>query len=84
MVDQALRNLEPGVTEIRVRPASDTPEVRAVTDRWTAMVSDKHLMTDDWAFRAALGRSGAELIGFRELRAAQRRLSRSTTDSERS
>ncbi len=82
VVDHTLRNLQPGVTEIRVRPASDTPEVRAVTDRWTSMVSDKHLMTDDWAFRAALGRSGAELIGFRELRAAQRRSSRSSTGGE--
>ncbi|MEL6985894.1 MAG: hypothetical protein AAFO29_25920, partial [Actinomycetota bacterium] len=71
-VDDALRNLEPGVTEIRVRPAADTPEVRAITSRWTAMVSDAHQMSDDWAFRAALGRSGAELVGFRELRAAQR------------
>lgn len=70
--EEALRNLEPGVTEIRVRPAADTPEVRAITSQWTAMVSDAHLVSDDWAFRAALGRSGAELIGFRELRAAQR------------
>lgn len=72
-VDHALRTLEPGVTELRVRPAIDTPEVRAITDRWTSMVSDTHLVSDDWAFRAALGRSGAELIGFRELRGAQRR-----------
>lgn len=75
-VDNVLRNLEPGVTEIRVRPAADTPEVRAITGNWSAMVSDAHLMTDDWAFRAALDRSGAELVGFRELRAAQRRSDR--------
>lgn len=72
-VDDALQQLQPGVTEIRIRPATDTPEVRAITDGWAAMVSDAHLVTDDWAFRAALGRSGAELIGFRELRQAQRR-----------
>ncbi len=72
-VDEALRQLEPGVTEIRVRPAADTPEVRAITARWASLVSDRHLVTDDWAFRASLDRSGAELVGYRELRAAQRR-----------
>ncbi|MEM9565877.1 MAG: ChbG/HpnK family deacetylase [Actinomycetota bacterium] len=72
-VDRALRNLPPGVTEVRVRPSADTPEARAVTDDWAAMVGDAHLVTHDWAFRAALQRSGAELIGFRELREAQRR-----------
>lgn len=72
IVDEALRNLQPGVTEIHVRPAIDTPELRAITPRWTANVSDAHLVTDDWSFRAALDRSGAELIGFRELRTAQR------------
>jgi predicted glycoside hydrolase/deacetylase ChbG (UPF0249 family) len=72
-VDEALRALAPGVTEIHLRPAADTPELRAITPRWTANVSDAHLATDDWAFRAALQRSGAELIGFRLLRDAQRR-----------
>ena len=72
VVDDALRNLRPGVTEIRVRPAVDTPELRAITPTWAANVSDAHLVTDDWSFRAALERSGAELIGYRELRRAQR------------
>lgn len=71
-VDRAIRDLPPGVTEIRVRPAVDTPEVRAITGDWTAMVADAHLVTDDWAFRAALQRSGAELIGYRAIREAQR------------
>lgn len=71
-VDQAMRNLPPGVTEIRVRPAADTPEVRAITTDWATMVADAHLVTDDWAFRASLERSGAELIGYRVLREAQR------------
>jgi predicted glycoside hydrolase/deacetylase ChbG (UPF0249 family) len=72
VVDDALRNLQPGVTAIHVRPAADTPELRAITSRWAANVSDAHLVTDDWSFRAALDRSGAELIGYRELRTAQR------------
>ena len=76
VVDQAIRDLAPGVTEIRVRPAADTPEIRAITSSWASMVGDAHLVTDDWAFRAALERSGAELIGYRELRRAQRQLTR--------
>lgn len=72
VVDDALRALQPGVTAIHVRPATDTPELRAITERWAANVSDAHLVTDDWSFRAALGRSGAELIGYRQIRAAQR------------
>ena len=72
VVDQALRQLQPGVTEIHVRPALDTPELRAITSRWTANVSDAHLVTDDWGFRAALDRSEAQLIGYRDLRSAQR------------
>ena len=75
-VDQAIRDLAPGVTEIRVRPAADTPEVRAATSHWSSMVGDAHLVTDDWAFRAALDRSGADLIGYRELRRAQRSVNR--------
>lgn len=72
VVDHAIRTLEPGVTEIKVRPAIDTPELRAISTSWSAQVSDAHLVTDDWSFRAALARSGAELIGYRQLRAAQR------------
>jgi predicted glycoside hydrolase/deacetylase ChbG (UPF0249 family) len=71
-VDQAIGSLEPGITEIRVRPAIDSPELRAISPTWSAHVSDAHLVTDDWSVRAALARSGAELIGYMELRAAQR------------
>lgn len=70
--DEAISELEPGVTELRLRPAIDTPELRAITPRWAAQVSDAHLVTNDWAFRAALDRSGAIPVGFRQLRTAQR------------
>ncbi len=72
-IDAVIANLEPGITELHVRPADDTPELRAITPHWAARVSDAHLVTQDWAFRAALERSGAELISYRELRTAQRR-----------
>lgn len=72
LADAALQDLAPGVTEIHIRPAVDSPELRALNPNWTAQVSDAHLVTTDWTFRSALARSGAELIGFRELRRAQR------------
>ncbi len=72
VIDAAIADLEPGVTEIHVRPAIDSPELRALDPEWTGKVADAHLVTQDWTFRAALARSGAELIGFRALRRAQR------------
>lgn len=71
-IDAIVADLPTGITEIHVRPADDTPELRAITPHWAARVSDAHLVTQDWAFRAALERSGAELISYRDLRAAQR------------
>lgn len=70
--DEFIREVPAGVTELHLRPADDTPELRAITPNWAARVSDAHLVTQDWSFRAALERSGAELIGYRELRDAQR------------
>jgi predicted glycoside hydrolase/deacetylase ChbG (UPF0249 family) len=70
--DAALADLDPGVTEIHVCPAVDSPEIRAISPDWAARVGDAHLVTNDWTFRSAVERSGAELIGFRELRRAQR------------
>lgn len=71
-IDAAITDLTPGVTEIHVRPAVDAPELRALNPQWMAQVADAHLTTTDWAFRSTLSRAGVELIGFRELRRAQR------------
>lgn len=72
-LDAALAELKAGVTELRVRPAVDCAELRAITGNWATHVADHHLVTADWSMRAGLRRSGAEVIGYRELRAAQRR-----------
>lgn len=71
-IEAAVASLEPGVTELHVAPAVDTPELRAITPHWAHRVADAHLVTQDWGFRAALERSGAETISYRELRRAQR------------
>lgn len=68
----AIAALRPGVTEIHIQPAIDTPEVRAfagdVADGW---IADLALATST-DLSDALERAGAVMIGFRELRALMR------------
>ena len=71
-VYEAVRNLQPGVTEIHVQPVTDTPEVRALTDAAPLYVDDYDLITADATLRTLLAESGATPIGFRSLRDAMR------------
>ncbi len=68
----SIRQLQPGVTEIHVQPAIDTPEVRALGDVATGWIDDLALVTTDEVLRGAITESGATLIGYRELRDAMR------------
>lgn len=67
----ALATLAPGVTEIHVQPAIDTPEVRALGDVALGWIDDLAFATSD-ELRSAVTNSGATLIGYRELRDAMR------------
>jgi predicted glycoside hydrolase/deacetylase ChbG (UPF0249 family) len=71
-IERALFDLRPGVTELYAHPATDTPELRALAPDWAGRVDDHHLLSHDAGFRAMLGRSGAKLVGFRELREVMR------------
>ncbi|HUG00179.1 MAG TPA: ChbG/HpnK family deacetylase [Ilumatobacter sp.] len=71
-VTSALANLEPGVTEVHVQPAIDTPEVRALTPSAADWIDDFDFVTNDPALPAAIEASGAVLIGYRALREAMR------------
>ena len=71
-IEKRLFDLRPGVTEMYVHPAIDTPELRAAAPDWMNRVDDHHLMTHDAGLRAMIERSGVKLIGFRELRELQR------------
>lgn len=69
---KAIDALQPGVTEIHVQPAIDTPEVRAFAgDAAGGWIADLDLVLGD-DVSAAIQRAGATLIGFRELRDAMR------------
>jgi predicted glycoside hydrolase/deacetylase ChbG (UPF0249 family) len=69
---EAFANLRPGVTEIHVQPALDTPEVRALGGAAEGWIDDLALVTADPGFADAVRGSGALLIGYRELRDAMR------------
>lgn len=68
----SISQLQPGVTEIHVQPAIDTPEVRALGDITSGWIDDLELVTNDQTLRDAIANSGAVLIGYRELRDAMR------------
>ncbi|MEN9506635.1 MAG: hypothetical protein RI958_2561 [Actinomycetota bacterium] len=71
-VYDAVRRLQPGVTEIHIQPAIDTPEVRALTGQAEGWVEDLRLATEDTTLRTLIDDSGAVLIGYRVLRDAMR------------
>jgi chitin disaccharide deacetylase len=74
-LEQLLGDLRPGVTEVFVHPAVDTPELRALTpEDWWARVDDHQLVTSDATFRSLLERVGAIRIGYRPLRDLMRTL----------
>ena len=67
----AIDQLEPGVTEIHIQPAADTPEVRAMTDDSAGWIADLDLALSS-ELCAGLEERKAVSIGYRELRNAMR------------
>lgn len=68
---QAVRELDPGVTELRFVPATDSPELRAITDDWAQRVDALSVLTAPTLHRLLDG-VRAIPIGYRRLRDAQR------------
>jgi predicted glycoside hydrolase/deacetylase ChbG (UPF0249 family) len=71
-IEAVVADLRPGVTEVYVHPAVDTPELRAIGTDWPARVDDHDLVTNDAGIRRELERAGAHLIGFRALQSLMR------------
>ena len=71
-LDQLLSDMPPGVTELVLRPATDTAELRAVTPDWPARVQDHDIATAAQQLRALVTRAGVSLTGYRSLRDLQR------------
>jgi predicted glycoside hydrolase/deacetylase ChbG (UPF0249 family) len=70
---ELLPTLEPGLTEVSLRPAIDTPELRAITTDWEERVANHIVLVDDRGLGTAIEDAGVVPIGFRELRDAMRR-----------
>lgn len=71
-VYEAIRRLQPGVTEVHVQPTIDSPEVRALSSQAEGWIDDLALVTTDHTLRELIRDSGAVLIGYRSLRDAMR------------
>lgn len=72
LVEGELPSLPPGVTELLIQPALDTPELRAAAADWQRRVDDHRLVCEDSTLRRAVEDSGVTLIGYRDLRALTR------------
>jgi predicted glycoside hydrolase/deacetylase ChbG (UPF0249 family) len=70
-LEKVLADLRPGVTEVFLHPAVDTPELRAFAPDWEARVDDHALVTDA-ELRSKLDGMGGRLIGYEPLRDLQR------------
>ncbi len=70
-IERTIYDLPTGVTEVYLHPAIDTAELRAIHDSWSGRVDDLDLVLDA-ELRTMLERADVTLIGFRELRDAQR------------
>ena len=73
VIERALHDLPPGVTEVHVSPAVDSAELRAMATDWGGRVDDHDVVVaGSSTLRALASRAGVELIGYRELRQLQR------------
>ena len=71
-LERALMDLQPGVTEVYVRPAADTPELRSLAPDWAGRVDDYQLVTEERSLLGLIERASIQLIGWRELRRLMR------------
>jgi chitin disaccharide deacetylase len=70
---RALSNLGPGVTELHVHPAHDSPELRAATPSWETRVKEVMLLEVATKILDEGGESGPQRIGYGKLTEAMRR-----------
>ena len=67
----ALAALKPGVTHFVIHPASDTPELRAITPDWACRAADNATFANP-ELKDFIQRQGIHVIGYRELMESMR------------
>jgi len=68
ILDTHMGKLKPGVTEVFLHPAVDSPELRAVAADWEGRVDDHRLVCEENVIAKAADEAGVTLIGYRPLR----------------
>jgi len=68
MLEDHLGSLKPGVTEMLLHPAVDSPELRAIAPDWEARVDDHRIVCEEGFLRKAVEEAGVTLVGYRALR----------------
>jgi hypothetical protein len=71
-LDQLLTDMPAGVTELVLRPALDSAELRAVMPDWPARVQDHDLAMASPQLKALAARAGLVITSYRALRDLQR------------
>jgi predicted glycoside hydrolase/deacetylase ChbG (UPF0249 family) len=71
-LERVLFELRPGVTEVYLHPATDSPELRALAPDWAGRVDDHDLLMNDRSLPALAERAGVTLVGYRALRELMR------------
>jgi predicted glycoside hydrolase/deacetylase ChbG (UPF0249 family) len=71
-IERAVLDLRPGVTEVCVHPAVDSPELRALAPDWANRVDDHDLVMRNGSLRTMLDRGGVKLVGYRAMREVMR------------
>jgi predicted glycoside hydrolase/deacetylase ChbG (UPF0249 family) len=66
-LERLFDDLQPGVTEVSCRPATDTPELRSLAPDWPTRVEDYDVLVDH-SLRTLAERAGVTLLGYRALR----------------
>lgn len=69
---RVLCSLRPGVTEIYIHPALPTEEMKAMSGAWRERAEDYRFFNNSPAFRRIVKEQGIILIGYRQIREAQR------------
>ena len=69
---ELVAGLEPGVTEVCLRPALDTPELRAAAPDWRERTADRRLLVGEADLAKSVGAAGVKLLGYRALRELMR------------
>lgn len=67
-IEGVIGRLRPGVTEVYVHPAVDTPELRAIGESWESRVDDLDLVGSEGGVARTILEQGIVLIGWREMR----------------